>query len=449
MLDALLSSSLILPPSSLPFPIAAPRPVRYPRASNRFRGGNPMPVRRYFAILAAAALSASLFAVGQPLDMYTLKELDDKVDEGIAEGIYPGGVLLAGRGNDMLPIDAVGNMRTDPDVPMRADALFDLASVSKVLGTATMTMLLIEDGKLALDTRAADIFPEYGANGKDDILIRHLLTHSSGLKPYENWKTAEEIRGDSTHDDALFRRISALEEQYPTGEAINYSCLNFLSLARINEKVAGESQDAFLRRRVWQPLGMKDTTYHPSAEQYARLAPPFRAWPDGKPRIHDPLADYYSVGDHCSGNAGLYSTAEDMGRYCRMILGGGELDGARVMKPETVALMTKVHAALPHWEGKDKAPGDEWRRGLGWHVYADMPWTHPAAPPDSVIGHTGYTGTYLWLDLNSKTWFVFLTNSVYSQDPPNTSAIRKRLAKTLLEHEYGPMPEEKKAPGGG
>lgn len=222
-----------------------------------------MALVRVSALLAAASLAASLaVAAGEPLDMYTLKLLDDEVDAGIEQGIYPGGVLLAGRGNDALPIDASGDMRTEPEaVPMRADALFDLASVSKVLGTATMTMLLVEDGKLSLDTRAADIFPEYGANGKDDILIRHLLTHSSGLKPYENWKTAEEIRGDSTRDDALFRRISALEEQYPTGEAINYSCLNYLSLARINEKVAGESQDSFLRRRVWQPLGMKDTTY--------------------------------------------------------------------------------------------------------------------------------------------------------------------------------------------
>lgn len=398
------------------------------------------------AFLAVASVAfADVAEAGfkpKPLDMVTLKKLDDQVDAGIAEGIYPGGVLLAGIGNDALPVTVSGNMSLDPDVAMRPDAMFDLASVSKVLGTATMTMLLIEDGRLTLDTRAADVFPEYGANGKDDIRIRHLLTHSSGLKPYENWKSAEEIRGEATQDEALFRRISALEEQYPTGEAINYSCLNFLSLARINEKVAGESQDAFLRRRVWQPLGMADTTYHPTAEQYARLASPFRSWPDGKPRIHDPLADYYSVGEHCSGNAGLYSTAADMGRYCRMILNGGELDGVRVMRPETVAAMTAVHAALPHWEGKDKQ-GEPWRRGLGWHVYADAPWTHPNAPPDSAIGHTGYTGTFVWMDLNAKTWVVFLTNSVYVQDPPNTSSIRKRLTKVLLEEEYGPFPAGK------
>ncbi len=374
-----------------------------------------------------------------------MKKLDDKVDEGIHEGVYPGGVLLAGHGDEASRIIASGQSRTEPvPEPMAENTIFDLASVSKVMGTATMTMLLIEDGKLALDTRVSEIFPGYAANGKDDVMVRHLLTHSSGLKPYENWKRAEEKRGEDTQDQALFNQIASLEKRYPTGEHILYSCLNYLSLARLNEAVAGESQQEFLTRRVWKPLGMKDTTYHLTEEQHSRLAPPFREWPDGSVRIHDPLANYYSVGeDHCSGNAGLYSTAADMGLYCKMIVGEGELNGTRIMKPQTVEKMTTVHATLPKYIGKDKK-GDTWNRALGWHAYSDWPWTHPAAPAGAVIGHTGYTGTFLWINRETKDWIVFLTNSVYSKDPPVTSTIRKRLTAVMLEEEYGPVPE----PGG-
>ncbi len=403
------------------------------------------PVSIFARAAAAALVLATATATAAPPSAFTMKKLDDKVDEGIVEGVYPGGVLLAGHGEETSPVIVSGNSRTEPAAEaMRADTIFDLASVSKVMGTATMTMLLIEDGRLTLDTRVSEIFPEYAANGKEDVAVRHLLTHSSGLKPYENWKVAEEKRGGSAQDEALFAQIASLDKRYPTGENILYSCLNYLSLARLNETVAGESQQEFLSRRVWAPLGMTDTTYHLNEEQRSRLAPTFKEWPDGSVRIHDPLANYYSVdAGNCSGNAGLFSTASDMGAYCRMIANRGQSGGVRVMKAETVEMMTTVHATLPKYVSGDET-GDTWNRALGWHAYSDWPWTHPAAPQGAVIGHTGYTGTFLWINRETKDWIVFLTNSVYSKDPPQTSTIRKRLTAVMLEEEYGPAPQ----PGG-
>lgn len=375
-----------------------------------------------------------------------LVQMESAVLEGIKDGVAPGAVLNVGRQGKVIEHKAFGNSQLTPEpVDMSTDTIFDLASVSKVMGTATMATLLLEDGTYTLQTRVADIIPEFAQNEKGDVRILDLLTHQSGLKAYDNWREAENMRTETmSQSEALILRIASLEKSYPTGEQTNYSCLNFLTLARVNEVAAGESQQSFLTRRVWEPLGMKDTTYVLTDAQRARVAPTFAGeFPEGRQlgSTHDPLAYYYgSTMEHCPGNAGLFSTAADMARYCQMILNRGELDGVRVMKPETVDMMTSVHARLPNFRGADQEPRGSVTRGLGWQVHSGPPWAHPAAPEGSMIGHTGYTGTFIWLDKNTKSYVVLLANAVYSKDPPQMTGPRRGVTRALMEHTYGPFP---------
>ncbi len=372
----------------------------------------------------------------------TIRDMERRIDEAITNNATPGAVLVVAKDSRIIEEKAFGNRRTDPqNDPMTLDTIFDLASVSKIVGTATTSMLLIEDGRLHLDDRVADIIPEFAANDKGDVKVRDLITHRSGLKAYDSWKEAEKIRGDLTQADALIKKIAGLPKLYPTGEYTVYSCLNFLTLARVNETVAGESQNSILKRRVWDPLGMKDTTYLLTEEQRARCAPEFKNFEEGR-RLgdtHDPLAYYYqSTPEHCPGNAGLFSTAHDLSIYCQMILNGGEYGGVRVFNPETIELMTSTQSILCGYDAKKKgSDGEPGRRALGWIVYQEPPYTHSAAPVDSFIGHTGYTGTYLWLDKNSKSFILLLSNSVYSKDPPQIHPYRKEVTGIYLEGLYG------------
>ena len=218
----------------------------------------------------------------------------------------------------------------------------------------------------------------------------------------------------------------------------------------MNEKIAGESQEELLKKRIWNPLGMKDTTYFPTKEQQKRLAPEFppsflhkqvdpdhvlsHYYTEHQPGdINDSLAFYYSVSkEHCAGNAGLFSTVDDISRYAQMILNEGKGNGVRVLNKNSVRQMTSLHSDLPHYSS-----GEVWNRGLGWVVYSQFPYTHPVIPQGSTIGHTGYTGTYLWIDQHSRSYLILLTNAVHADPNPNVNPLRGAVTRALVEELYG------------
>lgn len=392
----------------------------------------------------AAAPPSPIAAPAVVLPAEVRERMDSVVEAGIADGRMPGAVLLVGAGDQVAYLNSYGNRSLEPNVPMTPDTVFDLASVSKVVGTATAAMLLIEDGKMTLETRVADLIPDFSAGDKGNVTIRDLMTHTSGLKAYENWQTAEAIRGDGEKSDALIRRIASLDKSYKTGERTVYSCLNFLTLARVNEIVAGESMESLLSRRVWKPLGMKDTSYIPRPDMIARWAPTFKgALPASRTpaSTHDPLAFYYgSSTQHCPGNAGLFSTAPDLAQWCRMIANEGEVDGVRIFKPETIRLWTSVQAHVPAHSANNPEGGNPIKRALGFQVSRDM---HPDGPSESWINHTGYTGTYFFIDKSKKSFVLLLANAVYSQDPPQMGPPRTGVARALVRYQYGSdSPEE-------
>lgn len=380
-----------------------------------------------------------------------IRLMDTRVEAAIREGKAPGAVLVVGTGGQIVHAKAFGFRSTTPTkVPMTLDTVFDLASVSKVLGTATTTMALLEEGKLSLDDKVAKYIPEFATGGKEETTVRDLLVHRSGLPAYDSYAVdGDKRRGTTPRNDALIQRIASLKTIYTPRENFVYSCLNYLTLARVNELAAGESQESILRRRIWTPLGMNSTAYTLGPSLLTRTAPCFAPGKGGKPparpagAIHDPLAYFHGVTpEHCPGNAGLYSSALDIAQYCQMIVNGGELGGVRVLTPETVASMTALQSSLPEvLKKKDREKGlkpDIVHRAFGWGVYSPSgSFSSKKAPPYSFIGHTGYTGTYVWIDKNSKSFVILLANAVYSEDPPKMGDAREQVVKATLDGLYG------------
>lgn len=387
------------------------------------------------ASLGAALCCASTPALAQMRTAEWRGTLDQIVEEGIAARAFPGAVLVIGRNDEQIVARGFGHLTYEPDSPpMSMDTIFDLASVSKVVGTATAAMVLLEEGRISLRDRVSKYIAGFDAGGKQDVTLLDLMTHTSGLKAYENRDSVErERREGELPSDALIRRYASLPASYPPRSKVVYSCLNMQTMARVNENASGERQEDLLKRRIYGPLGMSDTGYLLTKRQKPRTAPTLML-KDGsllQGVVHDPLANYHGSTEHSPGNAGLFSTAADLSRYCRMILKEGELEATRVLRPGTVFRMTS-----------DLAPsGQNTRRGLGWIVYAS-----PAYSTDlnrdnatNAIGHMGYTGTFIWLDKRTKTYIVLLTNRTFPDEKPQARgkpsffSVRDRIVGAVLD----------------
>ncbi len=359
--------------------------------------------------------------------------LDGILESGVKDHVYPGAALIVGRPGKRLYEKAVGHLTYETTSPaVTVHTLWDLASVTKVVGTSTAAMLALEEGKLKLTDLVSSHIPGFEANGKEKATVLNLMTHTSGLPAYAQAALAEkERRPDETTADALIRYYATLKARSEPGTTITYSCLNMQTTARIVEQVMDKRLEDLLRARVWEPLGMKDSAYLVSQDQLKRTAPTLET--NGKllvGKVHDPLASYHQSTIHCPGNAGLFSSADDLARYCEMIANGGKSpDGKTILKPETVSLMTSV-----------QTPAD-WTsaRGLGWDVEQSLPWATPMnnTTDTLVVSHSGYTGTFIWVDKKTKTYFVYLTNRVFPDDAskkgPSIAKLRRAVAEAVLK----------------
>jgi CubicO group peptidase (beta-lactamase class C family) len=306
---------------------------------------------------------------------------------------------------------------------MTTDTVFDAASLTKVLATAPAIAKLIEIGRVDLEAPLARYFPAFAANRKETITVRHLLTHTSGLRPGLGG-------GWSGSDRALELACAEIPAQ-PPGTKFVYSDINFILLGKLVEKVAGRSLDSFCERQFYGPLKMRETTYLPLKRMPPDRIAPTECTADGKCLrgvVHDPTAQ--KMGG-VAGHAGLFTSASDIARFSRMMLNGGELEGVRVLKPETVARMTSVQSppGLP-------------KRGLGWDI--DSPYAGPRGNvfPVGGYGHSGWTGTSFWVDPGSQTFLIFLSNRNHPTEDGNVIALRRVLgtlaAESLIGVEFGP-----------
>ena len=342
------------------------------------------------------------------------------VEAAIARHELPGAVVLVGRGDAILYHASLGQraVRPSPEA-MTEDTIFDLASLTKVVATTTSVMKLVEEGHIRLNDPVAQLIPEFGRYGKSGITIRQLLTHTSGLRP--DLELEVEFHGA----EEAIRRASDEVPTSPPGERFVYSDINFFLLGDIVRRVSGETLDRYATARIFDPLGMKETAFLPPESWRPRIAPTEAcatlAWPcEGsvpflRGVVHDPTSRRM---DGVAGHAGLFSTAADLSRFCRMLLGGGSLGTVRILSPATVARMTS-----PSTPAEMRAV-----RGLGWDIDSSYSSNRGELFPIGSFGHTGFTGTSLWLDPVSKSYVIFLSNRVHPDGKGDVTALRGRVA---------------------
>lgn len=320
-----------------------------------------------------------------------LAPIAEVVQAEIDAGRIPGAVVLVGQGDRIVYRQAFGE-RVPGSEPMTLDTVFDVASLTKPLITTTAVLQLAERGKLKLDAPVARYWPAFGHHGKRTITLRQLLTHTSGL-PAGLPPNCCRRRGD------VLQRIVRLPgaEAGSTAKVV-YSDLNFIVLGVVVARVSGMALDRYAERHVLRPLQLHETGFHPTPALWPRIAPthPSPTLAD-RAEVHDPLARRLGG---VAGNAGLFSTADDLARFARLLLAGGQLEGVRLLKASTVAQL-QLPATRPE-QGT--------LRALGWKV--ELPFAHNRASllPYGAIGHTGYSGVGLWLDPSADSYVIVLTN---------------------------------------
>jgi uncharacterized protein YbbC (DUF1343 family)/CubicO group peptidase (beta-lactamase class C family) len=374
--------------------------------------------------LSPAARAPRSSRPASSLDAARLAKIGPVVEEAIADHQLPGAVIVVGRGDRVEYRKAFGNRALVPAIePMTLDTIFDLASLTKVVATTTAVMQLVEDGRIRLAERVSTYIPGFERYGKDRITIRQLLTHTSGLRP--DLELTVSFDGAA---EAIRRAIEEVPIATP-GERFIYSDINFFLLGRIVEIVSRQRLNTYAAEHVFAPLGMADTTFLPSAALEPRIAPTEAceplAWPCGQAGapmmrgvVHDPTARRMGG---VAGHAGLFSTADDLSVFVRMLLNGGTWHGARILSTLSVAAMTR--RATP--------PTIAARRGLGWDIDSAYSSNRGDLLPIGSFGHTGFTGTSIWADPLTGAWIVFLSNRVHPDGHGDVTPLRSRVASIV------------------
>lgn len=379
-----------------------------------------------FLILTVAYLYAPARAeVSRGLSEAALQPITEIVEKEIAAGKIPGAVVLIGHQGRVVYRRAFGYRALKPEkLPMTEDTIFDLASLTKVIATSTAAMQLVESGKLHLEDPITHYWPEFKANGKAHITVQELLTHYSGLRPDLDLRTQW-----SGYDTAL-RLIAAEKPVFPPSTGFLYSDINFAILGELVRRISGLPLDVYCARYIFTPLGMKDTSFRPSPALEDRIAP--TEYRDGKMQfgtVHDPTA--YRMGG-VAGHTGLFSTAEDLAIFAQMLLDGGSSKEMRILRPSTVEKMTTPQSP----------PHSIRLRGLGWDIGASFAANRDALPPVGAYGHTGFTGTSLWIDPVSKTYVIVLTNRVHPDGKGDVRLLRSRISQ-FVSASLGPLLADK------
>jgi len=356
-----------------------------------------------------------------------LSHIDEAVAASIKAGETPGAVVLVARHGKIGYWKAFGDRALQPQSePMTPDTIFDMASLTKVVATTPAFMLMIQNGLVRTGDRVKRFLPLFSGGGKDEITVRELLTHFSGLPP--DFDLSRPWEGH----DAAFEELYRLPTQEQPGKDFVYSDLNFITLAEIIRVVSGRSVDVLARQEIFEPLGMTETTFNPPASWIPRIAPtesrdsslrylkgsaaystqPLRG------EVHDPTA--WRMGG-VAGHAGLFSSARDLAIYCQMLLDHGSYRGKSVLAPPTVQAMTSPQSP----------PGATSLRGFGWDID-----TSYSAPKGDLFGggfgHTGFTGTSLWIHPPTGTFVIILANRLHPDGKGDVTHLRGVIANIVV-----------------
>jgi uncharacterized protein YbbC (DUF1343 family)/CubicO group peptidase (beta-lactamase class C family) len=360
-----------------------------------------------FLVLGSASAQAP-----QPDNDSGFKTVDAIIDKAVAEGNIPGAVLLIGHNGKVVHRKAFGSRSLEPvRESMTLDTVFDLASLTKCLATATSVMKLVEDGRIRLGDSVATYLPDFAQNGKKDITIRDLMTHYSGMPPDLDLKSQWSGR------EAAYEMAMREKPINPPGSQFVYSDINFEVLGFIVEKIAGQPLNEYAAANIYAPLGMKNTRFLPPKEWLPRIAP---TQYDEQGRmlrgvVHDPTARRMGG---VAGHAGLFSTGDDMALFAEDFL-----SGFRILSRSAIDKMTTPQ----------QPPNATVLRGLGWDIDSPFSTNRGELLPVGSFGHTGFTGTSLWIDPVTDTYIILLTNAVHPRGGKSTVSLRCKVATAVVQ----------------
>ena len=351
-----------------------------------------------------------------------LRGVDAVIEQAVADGNIPGAVLLVGHDGKVVYRKAYGERSLEPRrEPMTLDTVFDCASLTKVISTTTAVMQLVEHGKVRMNDAVAKYLPEFAANGKDDITVRQLLTHYSGLEPDLDLKASWQGK------DTAYKMAFAEAPANPPGSSFVYSDINFITLGALVEKVSGEALDVYMTHHIFAPLKMTRTRYVPPGAWLSKIAPTQYDENEKMLRgvVHDPTARRMGG---VAGHAGLFSTGDDLAKFAQALLNGG--DG--ILSAAAVQKMTQP----------EQPPAAPVLRGFGWDIDSPFSSNRGDLLPVGSFGHTGFTGTSIWIDPTTQTYIILLTNAVHPRGKGNAIALRSKVA-TEVAASLNLTPDEK------
>lgn len=349
---------------------------------------------KLFAITVLFLFSSAAFAGDFPSpEGVPTSKIDRLIESAISRELIAGGVILVGNRAGVVFERAYGRTSSDPKAPHTAvDTIFDIASLTKVVATAPAILKLAEQGKISLVDPVVRWFPEFSGKGKDDLLVLNLLTHTSGL---DDFSLSASNPLQSAVEGAALQKLKG-----EIGSRFHYADINFILLGEMVRRVTGKSLDQYASASIFAPLGMKDTSFNPPGGKIARCAATIaedKSWQVGQ--VQDPLARQLGG---VAGHAGVFTTAPDLARFCRMILDDGVFEGTRILSARAVRQMT-----APYFSRNGKVV-----RGLGWDIAS--PYSSPKGNgfSETSFGHTGYSGSSIWLDPAEDIFVVLLTSRI-------------------------------------
>lgn len=355
------------------------------------------------------------------MDSRRLKNADKAIEKAISDKEIPGAVLAVVKDGKMAYLKAYGNKQVIPTtVPMDVNTVFDLASVTKPVATAITAMVLIERGQLRFLDKVNLFIPDFMAwtdstGLKKDIRVIDLMTHTSGLPPYASVNELQKKYG-SPNPDGMIDYISTCKRDFEPQTNFQYSCLNYITLQRIIETISKQNLRDFAKQNIFDVLGMDHTDFNPTGETLRRAAPTQRTVPKGQ--VHDPLARIMNGG--ISGNAGLFSDANDLAILAVALLNDGEYNGKRILSPLGVKAMRTVPRNV-----------SELGRTPGWDIFTPYASNNGDLLSLNTYGHTGYTGTSIVIDSDNNIAVILLTNRAHPDDTGDAIRLRSLVANAV------------------
>lgn len=376
-----------------------------------------MNIRRLFYIAVLLILVPGAYRGNAALNtqLFRSEQVDQLMEQAMIQGLIAGGVVLVGTSKSVLFEKPYGRVAADPDArPMSLDTMFDIASLTKVVATTPSILKLAEMGRISLVDPVRKWIPEF--SGREELLIWHLLTHTSGL---DDFSLSATTPLQSAIDGAAVQKPKGA-----VGSRFRYADINFIILGEIVRRASTLPLDQFAFQQIFNPLDLRETLFNPGKERGIRCSSTIGdVILQGE--VQDSLARQLGG---VAGHAGVFSTAGDLGRFCMMILNRGEVGGKRVLLPRTVEQMTAPYFAR----------GGTVVRGLGWDIASPYSAPRGAGFSEGSFGHTGYSGASLWLDPNSDVYVVLLTTRLDYRHTKELSRLRGNLS-TVVAAQLSPQ----------